>query len=104
MKRFTKFAALIIALSSAVILTGADVSFGAFSNENNPIVPIVRRTSIAVVNIDVETIAKRSNIGFPFDDDPILIFRRRVQKFYSFSTYERARLRFYSNKGRKNFN
>ncbi len=71
MKRFTKFAALIIALSSAVILTGADVSFGAFSNENNPIVPIVRRTSIAVVNIDVETIAKRSNIGFPFDDDPI---------------------------------
>ena len=71
LKRFTKFAALIIALSSAVILTGADVSFGAFSNENNPIVPIVRRTSIAVVNIDVETIAKRSNIGFPFDDDPI---------------------------------
>lgn len=64
-----KFLALVLTL--ALILAGTGSAFAAFSNQNNPIVPIVKNASIAVVNIDVEKTAKRSISPFPFDDDPI---------------------------------
>ena len=64
-----KFAALTLTL--ALILVSAGSAFAAFPKQNNPIVPIVKTASVAVVNIDVEKTAKRSISPFPFDDDPI---------------------------------
>lgn len=64
-----KFLALLFAL--ALILAASGSAFAAFTNSANPIVPIVKRASTAVVNIDVEKTARRSITPFPFDDDPI---------------------------------
>ena len=68
-----KFMALFLTL--AMILTTAGGAFAALSPlsnmQANPIVPIVKSASLAVVNIDVEKTATRSFSPFPFDDDPI---------------------------------
>ena len=61
---------LALSLTLALILVSAGSSFAAFPKSDNPIVPIVKRTSIAVVNIDVEKTQKRTVSPFPFDDDP----------------------------------
>ncbi len=61
---------LALSLTLALILVSAGSSFAAFLKSDNPIVPIVKRTSIAVVNIDVEKTQKRTISPFPFDDDP----------------------------------
>ena len=61
---------LAFVMTLALILVGSGSAFAAFSKADNPIIPIVKRTSIAVVNIDVEKTAKRSVSPFPFDDDP----------------------------------
>ena len=63
-----KFSAFTLAL--ALILVCAGSSFAAFTNQNNPITGIVKESSIAVVNIDVEKVTRRSVSPFPFDDDP----------------------------------
>ena len=63
-----KFSAFTFAL--ALILVYAGSSFAAFTNQNNPITGIVKESSIAVVNIDVEKVTRRSVSPFPFDDDP----------------------------------
>lgn len=60
--------ALILAFS--LILVCSVSSFAASATQNNPIVPIVKNASVAVVNIDVEKTARRSVSPFPFDDDP----------------------------------
>ncbi|MBR1486568.1 MAG: Do family serine endopeptidase [Synergistaceae bacterium] len=66
-----KFLACSLALALIFSLSG--VSFAALSpfGSNNPIVPIVKNASVAVVNIDVEKTQTRSFSPFPFDDDPI---------------------------------
>ena len=61
---------LALSLTLALILVSAGSSFAAFTKADNPIVPIVKRASIAVVNIDVEKTQKRTVSPFPFDDDP----------------------------------
>lgn len=63
----------ILALSFAVtlIFVISGNAFAAFTNDNNPIVPIVKRASIAVVNIDVEKTTRQNVSPFPFDDDPV---------------------------------
>lgn len=61
---------LALSLTLAIIFVSAGSSFAALASSNNPIVPIVKRASIAVVNIDVEKTAKRTISPFPFDDDP----------------------------------
>lgn len=68
--RFVKILAMVLALTLAISGTALAVS----SSASNPIVSIVKASSPAVVNIDVETKARRSISPFPFDDDPI--FRR----------------------------
>ena len=65
---------LAFSLSLVMILVCAGSSF-ALSPLNistaNPVVPIVKKASPAVVNIDVEKTARRQHISpFPFDDDP----------------------------------
>ncbi|MBQ4401369.1 MAG: Do family serine endopeptidase [Synergistaceae bacterium] len=63
----------ILAFTLAFILTvsGSAFALSPFStSQSNPIVPIVKRASVAVVNIDVEKTARRSVPSFPFDDDP----------------------------------
>lgn len=69
MRNTRKFLAL--ALTLALILVSSGSALAAFLNQANPIVPIVKRASTAVVNIDVEKTTKRSISPFPFDDDPI---------------------------------
>ncbi len=65
-----KLSALIIALALALSLSA--VSFAGTANVSNPIVPIVKKSSIAVVNIDVEMTARRSpGMEIPFEDDPL---------------------------------
>ena len=64
-----KFLASVLAL--ALIIMGTGSAFAAFPKGSNPIVPIVKMASVAVVNIDVEKTAKRSISPFPFDDDPV---------------------------------
>ena len=65
-----KLSALIIALVLALSLSA--VSFAGTVNTSNPIVPIVKKASIAVVNIDVEMTARRpSGMEIPFEDDPL---------------------------------
>ena len=61
---------LALTLTLALILVCAGSSFAALPTNTNPIVPIVKKASIAVVNIDVEKTAKRTISPFPFDDDP----------------------------------
>ena len=63
-----KFLVSILVLSLILVCSGS--SFAAFTNQNNPIVGIVKNASVAVVNIDVEKISRRSVSPFPFDDDP----------------------------------
>ena len=63
-----KFLALSLALALIISLTGGAFAAGV---QPNPIVEIVKKASIAVVNIDVEKTAKRSFSPFPFDDDPV---------------------------------
>ena len=73
MKSFKK-STFVLILTALIISASCAVSssaYAAFTSQNNPIVPIVKQASTAVVNIDVETVAKRSSVGFPFDDDPI---------------------------------
>lgn len=66
-----KIFALIIALVLAFTVSGSALALAPFNTSNtNPIVPIVKRASPAVVNIDVEKTARRSVTPFPFDDDP----------------------------------
>lgn len=63
-----KFISLILTLALVFAVSGVSLA----GSINNPIVPIVKRASVAVVNIDVEKIAQRRSItAFPFDDDPI---------------------------------
>ncbi|MBQ7219806.1 MAG: Do family serine endopeptidase [Synergistaceae bacterium] len=64
-----KFLAFLLTL--ALIIMGSGSAYAAFPKASNPIIPIVKNASIAVVNIDVEKTAKRSISPFPFDDDPI---------------------------------
>ena len=65
-----KFLACLFAL--ALIFSFVSSSFAASSIfADNPIVKIFKNASVAVVNIDVEKIEKRSFSPFPFDDDPI---------------------------------
>ncbi len=63
-----KFLALSLALALILAISGS--AFAAFPKSSNPIVPIVKRASVAVVNIDVEKTQRRSLSPFPFDDDP----------------------------------
>ena len=66
-----KFLAFTLALSLIFTLSGSALAVPAFAvNQSNPIVPIVKQASGAVVNIDVEKTARRSVSPFPFDDDP----------------------------------
>ena len=64
-----KISALILVL--VLVFTMSGISSAAFRNSENPIIPIVKNASPAVVNIDVEKIEKRSFSPFPFYDDPI---------------------------------
>ena len=66
-----KISACLLALSLIFSLTGGAFAALAPFGSNNPIVPIVKNASIAVVNIDVEKTQTRSFSPFPFDDDPI---------------------------------
>ena len=61
---------LALSLTLALILVSAGSAFAAFRNSDNPIIPIVKHASTAVVNIDVEKVATRRVSPFPFDDDP----------------------------------
>ena len=63
-----KFLAFTLAI--AVIFTVSGSAFALSSALSNPIVSIVKKASVAVVNIDVEKTARRSISPFPFDDDP----------------------------------
>ncbi len=66
-----KFLAFTFALVLVAAFAGSSFALSPVSiSSANPIVPIVKRTSPAVVNIDVEKTAKRSISPFPFDDDP----------------------------------
>ena len=67
--RSKKFLALVLAFTLIIVAT--ESAFAAFPKSSNPIIPIVKKASVAVVNIDVEKTAKRSASPFPFDDDPI---------------------------------
>ena len=66
---------LALILTFALILVSSGSALAALSplmtNQDNPVVSLVKKTSIAVVNIDVEKTEKRSFSPFPFDDDPI---------------------------------
>ena len=69
--RTRKFLAFMLA--SALIISAAGNAYALSSaalGQANPIVPIVKKASPAVVNIDVEKTARRSISPFPFDDDP----------------------------------
>ncbi len=63
-----KFLAFTFALMLMFVYSGS--ALAAFTKEDNPIVPIVKNASVAVVNIDVEKVTRRSVSPFPFDDDP----------------------------------
>ena len=66
-----KILACLLALSLIFSLAGGAFAALAPFGNNNPIVPIVKNASVAVVNIDVEKTQTRSFSPFPFDDDPI---------------------------------
>ena len=61
------FLAVLLALGAVQVGTAQAVPSAAAMS---PVVPIVKKTSPAVVNIDVETKARRTAVPFPFDDDP----------------------------------
>lgn len=66
-----KFLAFTLSLALILVSAGASLALSPVSlSQVNPIVPIVKRASVAVVNIDVEKTAKRTISPFPFDDDP----------------------------------
>ncbi len=66
-----KLLALFLALSLILTASGSALALSPFSvSDKNPIVPIVKKASVAVVNIDVEKTEKRTISPFPFDDDP----------------------------------
>ena len=69
--RTRKFFALILALSLMLTISGSASALSPFSaSPVNPLVPIVKQSSLAVVNIDVEKTERRSTSPFPFEDDP----------------------------------
>jgi serine protease Do len=57
-------------LSVVGIFALAQPTSAASQYADNPVVQIVKDVSPAVVNIDVETVSKRSSLPFPFQDDP----------------------------------
>jgi serine protease Do len=63
-------------LSAGIFLSALPLGPAAAASryEDNPVVEIVKNVSAAVVNIDIETVSKRSALPLPFDDDPV--FRR----------------------------
>ena len=61
---------LAFTLTLALILAVSGSAFAAFPKGSNPVVSIVKNSSMAVVNIDVEKTQKRTMSPFPFDDDP----------------------------------
>ena len=69
--RFKKSMALLLACALALGAAGAVPALAASSQASNPIVTIVKDTSPAVVNIDVEAVSQRRVSPFPFGDDPI---------------------------------
>jgi serine protease Do len=73
-KRAGVFAMALFLAAGIFFSAFPSASAAAFRYEDNPVVGIVKNVSAAVVNIDVETISRRSERPMPFDDDPI--FRR----------------------------
>ena len=66
-----KITVFILSLALAFVYAGSSFALSAAALGNsNPVVQIVKKTSPAVVNIDVEKTARRSVSPFPFDDDP----------------------------------
>ena len=61
---------LAFTLTFALILAVSGSAFAAFPKDSNPVVSIVKNSSMAVVNIDVEKTQRRTMSPFPFDDDP----------------------------------
>ncbi|MBQ4430175.1 MAG: protease, partial [Synergistaceae bacterium] len=69
--RTRKIFAFTLALAFILTASGNALAISAAGlSQANPIVPIVKKASPAVVNIDVEKTARRSVSPFPFDDDP----------------------------------
>ncbi len=69
--RTRKILAFTLALALILTASGSAMAISAAGlSQSNPIVPIVKKASPAVVNIDVEKTARRSMSPFPFDDDP----------------------------------
>lgn len=67
-----KILAFTLALAVILTVSGSAFALSTASSTVNPVVPIVKKASPAVVNIDVEKTARRSVSPFPFgDDDPI---------------------------------
>ena len=60
-----------LAVLLALIAWGSGTAQAASAAVLSPVVPIVKKAFPAVVNIDVETKARRSAVPFPFGDDPI---------------------------------
>ena len=76
MKFFNDIKKISVIISVLLVLVMSGSSFAALSpltmtKDSNPIVSIFKKSSTAVVNIDVEKTARRSISPFPFDDDPI---------------------------------
>ncbi|MDR1875167.1 MAG: Do family serine endopeptidase [Synergistaceae bacterium] len=70
-RRYSGIAFLALALAVVLGLPTAGAAASAKgSYTDNPIVQIVKDTSPAVVNIDVETVSRRSALPLPFQDDP----------------------------------
>lgn len=65
-----KILAFTLALAVILTVSGSAFALSTAGSTVNPIVPIVKKASPAVVNIDVEKTARRSVSPFPFDDDP----------------------------------
>lgn len=66
-----KILAFTFALALIIVCAGSSFALSPLNmSAANPIVPIVKKASPAVVNIDVEKTARRSISPFPFDDDP----------------------------------
>ena len=69
--RTRRILAFTLALALTLTAAGSALAISAAGlSQANPIVPIVKKASPAVVNIDVEKTAKRTVSPFPFDDDP----------------------------------
>ena len=74
---------LLAALCIAVWAPYASAEQASPRNVNNPIVRIVREVSPAIVNIDVETTARRQEATLPFQNDPFFrrFFRGELERF-----------------------